>query len=74
VVRVLVEHVEIRRQASEVASGGDPGCAELRELGELLEGHIRHEERVLFPLIEDALPRDELRRLAVALEAAEAGG
>jgi iron-sulfur cluster repair protein YtfE (RIC family) len=73
VVRVLVEHVEIRRRASEVAGGGDPECGELRELGELLEGHIRHEERVLFPLVEDALPRDDLRRLAVALEAAEAG-
>ncbi len=73
VVRVLVEHVEIRRRAAEVA-GGDPGRARLRELGELLEGHIRHEERILFPLIEDALPGDELERLAVALEAAEAGG
>jgi hemerythrin-like domain-containing protein len=72
-VRALVEHVEIRRRASEVAGDDNPTPSRLQELGELLQGHIRHEERVLFPLIEDALPGDELERLGVALEAAEAG-
>ena len=72
VVSVLVEHVEVRSRASELAAT-DAGEARLRELGELLQGHIRHEERVLFPLIEETLPREELERLAIALEAAEAG-
>ncbi len=34
--------------------------------GELLEAHIRLEERRLFPLIEQLVPDDELRRLGLA--------
>jgi len=74
VVRVLVEHVDLRRRSSELARDAEPMPEELRELGELLEAHIRHEERVLFPLIEEALPEDELEDLVVALEEAEARG
>jgi hemerythrin-like domain-containing protein len=74
VVRVLVEHVDLRRRSAQLAQEGDPTPEELRALGERLEGHIRHEERVLFPLIEDALPEDELERLVAALEEAEARG
>ena len=64
VVRVLVDHVDLRRRGEDVAAAADPDPAALNELGERLEGHIRHEERVLFPLIEEALPPDELARLA----------
>jgi hemerythrin-like domain-containing protein len=35
----------------------------LAAAGELLEAHIRLEERQLFPLIEELVPDDELRRL-----------
>jgi hypothetical protein len=34
--------------------------------GELLDAHIRLEERQLFPLIEELVPGDELRRLGLA--------
>jgi hemerythrin-like domain-containing protein len=34
--------------------------------GELLDAHIRLEERELFPLIEELVPDDELRRLGLA--------
>jgi hemerythrin-like domain-containing protein len=34
--------------------------------GELLDAHIRLEERQLFPLIEKLVPDDELGRLALA--------
>jgi hemerythrin-like domain-containing protein len=64
VVRVLVEHVDLRRRGQDVAASPDADPAELRELGERLEQHIRHEERVLFPLIEEALPAEELTRVA----------
>jgi iron-sulfur cluster repair protein YtfE (RIC family) len=74
VVRVLVEHVDLRRRAQDLAGGAEWDVAELRELGERLEGHIRHEERVLFPMIEGALPPEELERLAVAVERAAAAG
>jgi hypothetical protein len=73
-VRVLVEHVDLRRRAQDLTAGSDPDVAELHELGERLEGHIRHEERVLFPMIEEALPAEELDRLAAAVARADAAG
>jgi hemerythrin-like domain-containing protein len=66
IVRVLVEHVDIRRRAQDL---GD--LDELHELGARLRAHIRHEEDVLFPLIEETLPHDELVALGAAIEAAE---
>jgi iron-sulfur cluster repair protein YtfE (RIC family) len=73
VVRVLVDHVYMRGlgQELEQADGADPEF--LHHLGETLEQHIRHEERVLFPRIEGELDADELAALTEALERAEAG-
>lgn len=65
VARVLLEHVDLRRRGADVAAVAEPDPDELRELGERLESHIRHEERVLFPLIERAVPAAELERLDV---------
>ena len=66
VVRVLTDHVEIRRRAADVAAG-DAELAQLQELGERLRNHIRHEERVLFPLSEEAMSEAELAKLGDAL-------
>lgn len=74
ILRVLTEHVELRRRALDLDAGADPELTALRELGERLESHIRLEERVLFPLIEEALPGDELERLGAAFARAEADG
>ena len=71
IVRVLTDHVDLRRRASDLAADPAPPCEDLRDLGDRLHAHIRHEERVLFPLIEAALPTDELATLATALEAVE---
>jgi hypothetical protein len=68
VVRVLTDHVDLRRRAADVAIDDAPTCDDLQALGVRLRDHIRHEERVLFPLIEAALPADELVVLAAALE------
>jgi len=70
VVRVLVEHVEIRRRAADLVAGERPP-SDLNELGEILHDHVRHEERTLFPRIEEALTGEELRTLAAALADAE---
>ena len=67
VVRVLVEHVELRRRAADLESNTDPPLHQIRALGELLRGHVRYEERVLFRLIEQAVPAPELAMLATAL-------
>jgi hemerythrin-like domain-containing protein len=69
IVRVLVEHVELRRRAADAEAGAP--AAELKELGDRLNAHIRHEEDVLFPLIERSLPREELASLGHAIAAAE---
>jgi hemerythrin-like domain-containing protein len=75
VVRVLVDHVEIRREAHALgATKGDPPPERLRALGERLDAHVRHEERVLFPLIEEALPDAELARVARGVDEVEQTG
>ena len=71
VVRVLVEHVDLRRRALQLAEDDAPPTAALHELGERLKAHIRHEEDVLFPLIERTLPGEELRALGAAIAHAE---
>jgi hemerythrin-like domain-containing protein len=70
VVRALVEHVDLRRRAQDVERGDAPLDA-LHELGRRLSEHIRGEENVLFPLVEETLPADELDALGRAIEAAE---
>ena len=74
VVRVLVDHVELRRRAASLEAQPQPALEDLHELGERLQQHIRHEERVLFPLIEEALPEAELAALARAIASAEENG
>jgi hemerythrin-like domain-containing protein len=75
VVRVLVDHVEIRREAHELGSlKSGPPPERLHALGERLDAHVRHEERVLFPLIEEALPDEELARVARGVEEVESAG
>ena len=65
VVRVLVEHVDLRRRGADIADAEEPDPHSLHELGARLESHIRHEERVLFPLIEEAVPPGELEQLSL---------
>ena len=78
VVRVLIDHVEIRERAQRIERGEpDAAPGELNELGERLAEHVRIEERELFPLIEAALPADAAASLAAALahpEDDDAGG
>jgi hypothetical protein len=66
VVKVLTDHVDLRRRAGDLAATERPEPEMLQHLGERLERHIRYEERVLFPLIEEALPDDELARVVRA--------
>jgi hypothetical protein len=58
-VRVLLEHQRLHALAGRLAAqveAGAPAAELMAELGELLEAHIRYEERQLFPLIERLLP------------------
>jgi hypothetical protein len=67
IVRVLTDHVDLRRRALDLEADADPALAALHELGERLESHIRFEERILFPKLEETLPVEQLERLGVAL-------
>ncbi len=62
VVTVLVQHVEIARRVIDLSAreGLPDRVAVAHDLGELIDQHIRHEERVLFPAIEAVLPEQEL--------------
>jgi iron-sulfur cluster repair protein YtfE (RIC family) len=54
VIRMLLEHVLIRGRILVIRELPNPLAPDLNELGTSLELHVRHEERVVFPLIEDA--------------------
>lgn len=71
VLRVLGDHVAIRRRAEDLAGHPAPALDELHELGDRLAAHVRLEERELFPLIEQAMPADALTALARRLDEAE---
>lgn len=71
VVRVLVDHVWIRSRIDRLRGGDEWTPDRLRELGERLDAHVRHEERVLFPLIEGAMPEQEIDELADSVLRAE---
>ena len=49
VAKALLEHQQLHAMAARLASGE---MAPMRDLAVLLEGHVRFEERELFPLIE----------------------
>jgi len=64
-----VQHVQLEgfaRKLQIAVVAGNVDRETLDAAGELLDGHIRLEERQLFPLIEELVPDGELRRLALA--------
>jgi hemerythrin-like domain-containing protein len=76
VVEMIEDHARIRglvMQLSDEAIGGNVRLETLREIAERFEAHIRLEERVVFPLIEESLSEAALRELATRLEVKDAG-
>jgi hemerythrin-like domain-containing protein len=71
--RVLVEHLELRTNADRLRSD-QHAIEDLHELGELLDRHVRFEERELVPRIESALDLEAIARLGAAIEVAEGAG
>ena len=72
VVEMLLQHARIRGLVmglSDEVKGGSVRLETLGSIGELLETHIRLEEREVFPTIEEALPEEALREVADRLEA-----
>ena len=71
IARVLTDHVWIRARIAALREADEVRVEDVRELGERLDAHVRHEERVLFPAIEQALSAEQLERLGRAVAAAE---
>ena len=69
IVRVLVEHVDIRRRIADLETSERVDVAALNDLGKALRDHVRHEERTLFGRIEEALEPEELAALGTTLHA-----
>jgi Hemerythrin HHE cation binding domain len=63
--RVRDEHAEILRRAEHL--GAEPAAPAAHELGVLLDAHVRFEERVLFPLLEERLTPGHLAELGERL-------
>jgi hemerythrin-like domain-containing protein len=64
-----LQHVQLEgcaRKLDIAVAAGIVDRETLAAAGELLEAHIRLEERQLFPLIEELVPDDELLRLGLA--------
>jgi hemerythrin-like domain-containing protein len=70
IVRMVLEHVQIRRLVDDLRrelNSTGPTLDTMQTLGELFRAHIRYEEDVVFPLIESAMPEPALLELAVML-------
>ncbi|MFZ3578404.1 hemerythrin domain-containing protein [Virgibacillus sp. DJP39] len=65
--QMLLEHVKIRSMINAVTNMESASVELLQELGVLLETHVRKEERVIFPMIEEALPEEKLKELSAYL-------
>lgn len=65
--QMLREHILIRRDV--MALRELPAAQTLRALGKALEAHVRLEERVVFPLIEETVPETALDELPAILAA-----
>lgn len=63
IIDMLLEHVKIRSGMTRLFAN-ELNVEKMRELGDLLHGHIRKEERILFPMIEEALPEEKLQEIA----------
>jgi hemerythrin-like domain-containing protein len=64
-----VQHMQLEgfaRKLDIAVAAGSVDRETLDAAGGLLDAHIRLEERQLFPLIEELVPDDELRRLGLA--------
>ncbi|WP_208591192.1 hemerythrin domain-containing protein [Gracilibacillus suaedae] len=57
---MLIQHVQIRSYVQEIRGGQCKDRQIFRNLGELLQKHVRLEERVIFPMIEQTIPENYL--------------
>lgn len=63
--RLRSEHDEMRHLAGALRTPSGDVARMLKRFGEILEGHIRCEEREFFPACEERIPEQELQQLRI---------
>jgi hemerythrin-like domain-containing protein len=64
VQKAIDEHVVILRNTNEIIfSGKENQQKELEDLADLVDGHVRYEERILFPHLEQKLSEAQLEEI-----------
>lgn len=64
VTDMLLEHVTIRSLIDTILCSSTIDIKTMHKLSVILEKHVRKEERIIFPMIEKALPEEVLIKLA----------
>jgi hemerythrin-like domain-containing protein len=76
VAEMLAQHAEIRGLVMELSDEVERGGVRtetLQAIGERLEKHIRLEEREVFPMLEESLPKEALQEISDRLDTFESG-
>ena len=68
VQRALNEHAEIRQQINTIITSENIQAAQLEQLANIVETHVRYEERELFPHLEKVLSEAQLHQIGNALQ------
>jgi hemerythrin-like domain-containing protein len=68
IIRMLDEHKRFEELVNKLSSESSTIKKDLTEFSELLNDHIRFEERELFPYIEESLTEEELKQIGDNLE------
>ena len=69
-IQATEQHAAIRKMVKELRSNAEPSTAQLKVFANLLEEHIRFEERTLFPHAEKQLSTEAMEATGAALELA----
>lgn len=66
--RFLSEHKQIRNLYLDIESSEDDIVEKAKRFGILINDHIRFEERILFPWLQDNLSQNELKQIGASLD------
>ncbi|MEO5501131.1 MAG: hemerythrin domain-containing protein [Ginsengibacter sp.] len=67
VQRALDEHIVILNLTDKILNAGEPEKKDLLNLAQLVDDHVRYEERILFPHLENVLSAEQLKEIGKQL-------
>ena len=65
---LIIEHEKLECLFYSLTEDRTGAVETMNEIGELLSSHIRKEERVFFPLIQENCPEDKLQQISLLLD------